>query len=191
MSSSVNPVKRIDLPPRGGRNADPITDEPGAHPIEAGIGAAAAGAAGGLAAGAVGGPVAAAVGVAVGAVAGAYAGKSVGEIIDPTIDDNWLRERFRSRPYVEMGDEYEDFRSAYRYGALIESRHGDAGLDLTDEKVQQEWEADEENDMPWSRACGAVKDGYDRAVHIREECRRGTDESDAVGAQLQQGDLGP
>ena len=30
--------KKIDLPPRGSRNADPITDEPGAHPIEAGSG---------------------------------------------------------------------------------------------------------------------------------------------------------
>ena len=182
MSSSVNPVKKIDLPPRGGRNADPITDEPGAHPIEAGIGAAAAGAAGGLAAGAVGGPVAAVVGVAVGAVAGGFAGKTVGEMIDPTTDDDWLRKHFKSRPYVEKGDEYERFRSAYRYGALIESRHGDAGLDLTDEKLRQEWEAAEENDMPWSRACDAVKDGYDRTVQIRKERGCGTDESDARDA---------
>ena len=179
MSTSVNPVKKIDLPPWGGRNADPITDEPGAHPIEAGIGAAAAGAAGGLAAGAVGGPLAAAVGVAVGAVAGGFAGKHVGEMIDPTTDDNWLRENFKSRPYVEMGDEYESFRSAYRYGALIESRHGDDGLDLTDEKLQEEWEASEEAGMPWSRACGAVKDGYDRSVQIRKERGCGTDGPDA------------
>jgi hypothetical protein len=191
MSSSVNPVKKIDLPPRGGRNADPITDEPGAHPIETGIGAASAGAAGGLAAGAMGGPVAAAVGVAVGAVAGGYAGKSVGEMIDPTIDDNWLREHFKSRSYVEMGDEYEDFRSAYRYGALMESRYGDAGLDLTDEKVQQEWDAAEDSDMPWSRASGAVKDGYDRTVQIRKEGGCGTDESDASDAQPEKGDFGP
>jgi hypothetical protein len=188
MSSSVNPAKKIDLPPRGVRNADPITDEPGAHPIEAGIGAAAAGAAGGLAAGAVGGPVAAAVGIAIGAVAGAYAGKSVGEIIDPTIDDNWLREHFRSRPYVETDDEYEDFRSAYRYGAVMESRYGDAGLDLTDEKVQREWEAAEENDIPWSRACGAVKDGYDRTVAIRKERHCGTDEPDASDGEHTQSD---
>jgi hypothetical protein len=45
--------KRVDLPPTGSRNPDPITDAPGAHPIEAGIGAAVAGAAGGVALGAV------------------------------------------------------------------------------------------------------------------------------------------
>ena len=111
----------------------------------------------------------------------AFAGKSVGEMIDPTTDDDWLRKHFKSRPYVEKGDEYERFRSAYRYGALIESRHGDAGLDLTDEKVRQEWEAAEENDMPWSRACEAVKDGYDRTVQIRKERGCGTDESSGSG----------
>ena len=115
MSATFNPEKKIDFPPRGARNADPITDEPGAHPIETGVGAAAGGAAAGIAAGVVGGPVAAAVGVAVGAVAGGYAGKSVGEIIDPTTADGWLRDRFMSRPYALDDDDYEDFRAAYRY----------------------------------------------------------------------------
>ena len=74
--------KKADLPPKGRRNPDPITNAPGAHPIETGIGAAVAGAASGLAVGAVAGPVAAVVGAAAGAVAGGYAGKGVGEIID-------------------------------------------------------------------------------------------------------------
>lgn len=38
-------------------NRDPITDEPGAHPVGTGIGAALGGAAAGAAAGAFGGPV--------------------------------------------------------------------------------------------------------------------------------------
>ena len=32
--------KKVDLPPKGPRNADPLTDAPGAHPIETGVGAA-------------------------------------------------------------------------------------------------------------------------------------------------------
>ena len=74
--------KKVDLPPEGNRNPDPLTDAPGAHPIETGIGAAVAGAASGMAVGAVAGPVGAAVGAAVGAVAGGYAGKGIGEIAD-------------------------------------------------------------------------------------------------------------
>ena len=83
MATKVSPDKKIDLPPRGNRNADPITDEAGSHPIETGIGAAAAGAATGMAVSAFAGPVAAAVGAAMGSVAGGYAGKEVGEMVDP------------------------------------------------------------------------------------------------------------
>jgi hypothetical protein len=169
MAITVNPAKKIDVPPTGSRNADPISDEPGAHPIETGIGAAVAGAAGGLVAGVVAGPIAAAVGVAVGAVAGGYAGKSLGEVIDPTVDDSWLRENFKSRPYVDVADDYEDFKPAYRFGGLAESKHGDAGLDLTDEALRKEWESTEGNELPWTRACEAVKDGYERSVQLRKE----------------------
>jgi outer membrane lipoprotein SlyB len=116
MAPKTDPAKKVDLPPTGRRNADPITSAPGSHPIETGIGAAAVGAAGGMAAGAFAGPVGAALGAAVGAVAGGYAGKGVGEMIDPTTDDHWLRENFESRPYVQEGDTFERYQPAYRYG---------------------------------------------------------------------------
>jgi hypothetical protein len=178
MATETIREKKIDLPPTGNRNADPITDAPGSHPIEAGIGALAIGAASGLAVSAVAGPAAVALGAAAGAVAGGYAGKGVGELIDPTIEDNWLRDNFESRPYVEEGDRYEDFNPAFRYGALAESKYGDAGIDLMDEQLQKDWEASTENEMPWTKARGAVKDAYDRSVQIRREreCREKCDE---------------
>jgi hypothetical protein len=169
MTTKTSTNKKIDLPPRGMRNADPITDAPGSHPIETGIGAAVAGAAGGMAVGAVAGPIAAAVGVAVGAVAGGYAGKGIGEMIDPTTEDTWLRDNFKSRPYVVKGDKYEDFHPAYRYGALAEAKYGDAGIDLMDQQLQSDWERSKENTMPWTKAKGAVKDAYDRTVKIRRD----------------------
>ena len=43
------PKRKVDLPPKGNRNPDPITDAPGSHPIETGIGAAVAGVATGMA----------------------------------------------------------------------------------------------------------------------------------------------
>ena len=57
-------------------NRDPITNEPGAHPVGTGVGAALGGAAAGAAAGAFGGPVGAVVGGVAGAVAGGLAGKA-------------------------------------------------------------------------------------------------------------------
>ena len=178
MATTVQSEKAVDVPPRGNRNADPITNEPGSHPIETGIGAAAVGAASGMALGAVAGPIAAAIGTAVGAVAGGYAGKGIGELIDPTTEESWLRDNFPSRPYVEKGDRFEDFHPAYRHGAIAESKLGDAGIDLMDEQHQREWEANKENKMPWTKARGAVKDGYDRSVTLRRarECAGMCDE---------------
>ena len=99
MASKKDPEKEVTgLPPTGSRNPDPITNAPGSHPIETGIGAAVGGAATGAAVGTVAGPIGTAVGAAVGAVAGGYAGKGVGEMIDPTTEDNWLREISRVVP---------------------------------------------------------------------------------------------
>jgi hypothetical protein len=169
MANVTNPEKKVDIPPSGRRNADPITNAPGSHPIETGIGAAAVGAASGMAAGAVTGPLGAAIGAAVGAVAGGYVGKGVGEMIDPTTEDNWLRENFKSRPYVEEGDTFDTFTSAYRYGAMAESQYGAADFDAMDEDLERDWEDNDAGDLSWPRARGAVKDAYDRTVQLRRE----------------------
>ena len=116
-SSDHDPKKKVDLPPKGPRNADPLTDAPGSHPIETGVGAGLGGAAAGLAIGAVGGPVGAVIGGIVGgAVAGGLAGKGVGELIDPTTEDAWLREYFGSDSQHKKGETHEHYRDAYRYG---------------------------------------------------------------------------
>ena len=87
------------------------------------------GAASGMAVGAFGGPIAGAFGAIAGAVAGGYAGKGIGELIDPTIEDNWLREDFESRPYVQEDETFEMYQPVYRYGAEAEAKDGDAGFD--------------------------------------------------------------
>ena len=127
MTTERYPEKSVDLPPKGARNPDPITGASGSHPIETGVGAAVGGAASGIAVGAVAGPVGAAMGAAVGAVAGGLAGKGIGELIDPTTEDNWLRNHFKSRPYVESGDEFRTFlaRVSLRgLGRVEVRRHG-------------------------------------------------------------------
>lgn len=77
-------------------NRDPITKEPGSHPVGTGVGAAAGGAAGaavggaagaaaaGAAAGSAAGPIGTAVGLVAGAAIGAAAGHGAGEALNPT-----------------------------------------------------------------------------------------------------------
>ena len=75
---AVNPAAVDETPvaPAEGANPDPITGEPGAHPVGVGIGALGAGVAG-AAVGAFAGPVGVLVGAAIGALAGGLAGKEV------------------------------------------------------------------------------------------------------------------
>jgi uncharacterized protein (TIGR02271 family) len=170
MASKSHPEKKVDLPPTGSRNPDPITDAPGSHPIETGIGAAVAGAASGLAVGAVAGPVGAAIGAAVGAVAGGLAGKGVGEIIDPTTQDDWLRDNFESRPYVKKGDTYDSYQHVYRYGGESESKYQGRSFDEVEDDLKRDWgKSKDHSGMTWTHARDAVKDAYDRTIQLREE----------------------
>jgi Glycine zipper len=180
MATRANPEKKVDMPPRGDRNADPITNAPGSHPIETGIGAAAVGAASGMAVGAVTGPVGAAIGAAVGAVAGGYAGKGVGEMIDPTTEDNWLRDNFSSRQYVTKGETFDTYQPAYRYGGEAEYRYGDDDFETIEPELEHRWTTTGKNmPMPWVKARSAVKDAYDRTVQLRRS-RPCPDECDEV-----------
>src|SRR5512141_1798863 len=97
-------------------NRDPITGEPGAHPVGVGGGGIGGAAAGGAIGGAVGGPIGAAIGGVIGAVAGAAAGKGVAEMVNPTEEETYWEREYRNRPYYNSGREYSYYRPAYRYG---------------------------------------------------------------------------
>jgi len=170
MASKKNPEKTVDVPPEGSRNPDPITDQPGSHPVETGIGAAIGGAASGMAVGAVAGPVGAAIGAAAGAVAGGLAGKGVGELIDPTTEDNWLRQNLSSRPYVQKGETYKHYEPAYRYGGQAEANYQGKRFQDVESELATGWEKMKDKaGMDWDRARHAVKDAYDRTIQLREE----------------------
>lgn len=161
---------KTDLPPKGDRNPDPISDQSGAHPIETGIGAAAGGLATGAAVGMVAGPVGAAIGAAVGAVVGGLAGKGVGEYIDPTVDDDYLESNFAKRPYVRKGDTFDTYRPAYQYGGKVESKYVGKRWDEVEDDVRSGWEQSKDaKTIGWDRARDAVRDAYDRTMQLREE----------------------
>ncbi len=97
---------------KGDVNPDPITGEPGAHPVGAGLGAAAGGAAARAAAGAVAGPIGAVAGAVIGGVAGGLAGKGIAEQIDPTTEDAYWRDEYPKRDYYDSNVSYDDFAPA-------------------------------------------------------------------------------
>src|SRR5436309_15726480 len=91
-------------------NRDPLSGEPGAHPVGTGVGAAGGGAAGAAIGAVVSGPLSpagAVVGAVVGAVAGGLAGKGAAEAVNPTAEDVYWRSAYATRPYYESVYNYE------------------------------------------------------------------------------------
>lgn len=143
-------------------NRDPITDEPGAHPIGTGVGAA-GGAVAGAAAGSIAGPVGAAVGGVVGAVVGGLAGKAAGEAVNPTAEEAFWRENYNKEPYYESGRSYDDYAPAYRLGLTGRERYEEPWTSV-EPRLASEWETTRGNSsLNWDRARPASQAAYTRA----------------------------
>jgi len=145
-------------------NPDPITGEPGAHPLGV-AGGASGGAVAGAALGAIGGPVGAAVGGAIGAVAGGLAGKGAAESVNPTEEDAYWREHHTSRPYFKSGRTYDDYSPAYRYGWESASRPEYMGRRFEDVEsdLGRGWDKFRgKAKSEWSEMKAATRDAFDR-----------------------------
>lgn len=144
-------------------NPDPITGAPGSHPVGVGVGAALGGAAAGAAAGAVAGPVGAVAGAVIGGVAGGYAGKAGAEAIDPTTEDDYWRENYRTRPYYTERSAYEEYQPAYRYGWESRSKYPGKSFDDVEPELERGWsQSNPKSSMTWVNAKQAVRDAWDR-----------------------------
>jgi uncharacterized protein (TIGR02284 family) len=143
-------------------NRDPITEEPGAHPIGTGIGAA-GGAVAGAAAGSIAGPVGAAVGGVLGAVVGGLAGKAAGEAVNPTAEEAFWRENYDKEPYYEKGRTFDDYGPAYRLGLSGRERYPDPWTSV-EPRLASEWESTRGNStLNWERASPAAGAAFQRA----------------------------
>src|SRR5436309_13272097 len=145
-------------------NRDPLSGEPGAHPVGTGVGAAGGGAAGAAIGSAVG-PIGTAVGAVVGAVAGGLTGKGVAEAVDPTAEDAYWRENYKTRGYIERGKDYSYYAPAYRYGWESRQRYSGQQFDQVEPQLRKDWAAQGKTGLAWDQAKLAVKDAWDRIGH--------------------------
>ncbi len=144
-------------------NRDPISGEPGSHPVGTGVGGA-GGAALGAALGAPFGPIGALIGGAIGAVAGGAAGHEVGERIDPTGETEYWKREHASRPYFDKSRTFDDYEPAYRYGWESRTQHRDRSWDTNLESdLERGWDkAKGKSALAWDKAKDAVRDSWDR-----------------------------
>jgi hypothetical protein len=149
-------------------NRDPITGAPGAHPVGTGVGAAAGGAAG-AAIGALGGPVGAVAGAAIGAVAGGLGGKAAAEAVDPTVEEEYWRENYTSRPYADDSLDFtRDYAPAYRYGWESVSTYEGKSFDDVEPTLRRNWDRSRSgSSLTWEKAKDATKDAWERVTGRR------------------------
>jgi uncharacterized protein (TIGR02284 family) len=147
-------------------NRDPITDEPGAHPVGTGVGAT-GGAVAGAAAGTVAGPVGTMVGGVIGAVVGGLAGKAAAEAINPTAEEAHWREQYTREPYYKQGRSFDDYGPAYMHGVHGRLRH-EADWDTAEPRLASEWaNARSSSGLNWEEARPATRAAWDRVDRQR------------------------
>jgi uncharacterized protein (TIGR02284 family) len=150
-------------------NRDPITDEPGAHPVGTGLGAVAGGAVVGAAAGALAGPAGALVGAVAGAVAGGLGGKAAAEAVNPTAEESYWRGAYTNETYVESGRTFDDYGPAYRLGwGGRDSYSGD--FDAVEPSLAADWEQKRAgSSLSWPQARPATRAAWNRIDAARAD----------------------
>ncbi len=144
-------------------NRDPLTNEPGAHPVGTGVGAA-GGAVAGAAAGAMAGPIGAAVGGIAGAVVGGLAGKAAAESVNPTAEDAYWRESYEREPYYQSGRTYDEYRPAYELGWSSAGRYEGDDFTAVEPSLSRDWgTARGASSLDWDQARPATQAAWERA----------------------------
>jgi hypothetical protein len=142
---------------------DPLSGEPGAHPVGTGVGAALGAAVAGAAVGSAVGPAGAVIGMVIGAALGGLAGKGLAETLDPTAEDAYWRSAYRERPYVDKDASYDNYGPAYSYGVAAFERLEGRRFELVEPELAQDWNVLRGgSDLSWDQARPAVKDAWQR-----------------------------
>ncbi len=145
-------------------NIDPLSGEPGAHPVGVGVGAG-GGAAIGAAVGSAAGPVGVVVGAAVGGVMGGLAGKGVGELVNPTAEDEYWAIVHAEQPFARPDLRLEDYQPAYRIGYLGASRFlkDRRSFDEVESQLASEYAQTKGNSaLVWEQAKLPARAAWDR-----------------------------
>ena len=148
-------------------NRDPVTGEPGSHPVGTGVGTAGGAATGGAIGAAIGGPVGAVAGAIVGGIAGAYGGKGVAEAVNPTVEEAYWRENHATQSFAAHGYEYEHYAPAYRIGYEGAAKHPGKSFDEIEDDLALDYEKNQPGSaLPWDHARSATKAAWDKVSGV-------------------------
>ena len=157
-------VKHMSKESKQDLNADPITGEPGSHPLGTGIGSL-GGAAAGAAIGTMAGPLGTLIGGAIGAIVGGGAGHAAAEAIDPTREEAYWRAEYAKADYYREGHDFDrDLHPAYAVGYANRARYpAEARFEDHESDLERSWhEVKGESRLEWNDARRASRDAWNR-----------------------------
>ncbi len=164
----------------GNENRDPVTGEPGSHPVGTGVGTAGGAAAGGAIGAAVGGPVGAVAGAIIGGVAGAYGGRGVAEAVNPTVEEQYWRENHPAQSYATEAYDYERYAPAYRVGYEAVGKYPGKDFAEIEDDLALDYEKHQPGSaLPWDQARPATRAAWDKVSGVTgpRDVTRGTRDS--------------
>ena len=131
-----------------------------------------AGVAGAMAAGAAlgsaVGPAGTVAGAVIGGVVGGLAGKEAAEDVNPTIEEAYWNENYKTRPYINKTESYDYYRPAYRHGIDAYSKYNGKKFDEIEPNLSSEWEQTNKSSLSWDKAKPASRDAYDRLANRKK-----------------------
>ena len=91
--------------------------------------------------------------------------KATVQTIDLAEQEEYWKEKYKTRAYYNEGREYEDYATAFHYGWEIAAKPENAGRSF--EEIEPELEKDwptysESNQNAWRDVKDAIRDAYDR-----------------------------
>jgi hypothetical protein len=149
-------------------NRDPLSGEPGAHPVGTGAGAASGGIAGAAVGTAVAGPIGGLIGAAIGAVAGGLAGHGAAEAISPTAEEIFWRETYVREPYYVTGRSFEYYAPGFRAGWEGRVRLDGRSFEAAESELEAGYNLTKsELDPDWAEIRPAARAAWDRVDKSR------------------------
>lgn len=92
--------------------------------------------------------------------------------IDPTGEDRYWRDNYRSRPYADDTLSYDHYRPAYRYGWESRRRFADQRWDQVERDLQRGWRENRgASRLGWGDAKLAARDAWQRVGSLLADQR--------------------
>jgi hypothetical protein len=91
-------------------------------------------------------------------------GYGVAEAVNPTEEDAYWRENYKTRPYATEGNrDYEHYQPAYKYGWESKERYADKTWNQAENDLERGWDkAKGASQQTWNEAKHATRDAWHR-----------------------------